>query len=247
MPEPTGGIDVLVARMEADGAGLTDARRFFHATYLRTLRAVAEEVRRGGFLDPQWVARWDVAFGQFYLDALDLDQRHGAVPGPWRVAFDGARGQPGAPPLRHVLVGMNAHINYDLPQALLAVITPEDFDDPRVVRSRQRDHQHVDTVLQARVGAEAAELTALSKVTLLDRALRPANQAASRRLLAEARGKVWRNAAVLDRARRDGDPAYAASLSVLETLCTERVRDLTRPGFVLLRLARRGFGVLLPS
>jgi hypothetical protein len=30
-------------------------------------------------------------------------------------------------------------------------------------------------------------------------------------------------------------------------LCAGRVRDLTAPGQVLLRLARRGFGVLLPG
>ena len=29
---------------------------------------------------------------------------------------------------------MNAHINYDLPQALVAVITAEQFDDPELVR-----------------------------------------------------------------------------------------------------------------
>lgn len=245
MGEHSDGLDALVARMESDLAELVDARRFFHATYLRTTRAVAEEIGRGGFLDEEWVERWDVAFARLYLDALDADRRGDAVSGPWRVAFDATRQQPDAQPLRHVLLGMNAHINYDLPQALLAVITPEDFDQPEVVRSRQQDHRHVDTVLQARVGAEDSELNAVSKVTVVDRALRPANRVASRRFLAEAREKVWRNASVLDRARRRGDEAYVASLAVLETLCEERVRDLTQPGFVLLRLARRGFGVLL--
>ena len=169
------------------------------------------------------------------------------MPGPWRIAFDAAHDQPDLPPLRHVLFGLNAHINYDLPQALLAVIPPADFDDPAVRRSRENDHQHVDVVLQARVGAEDAELNAISRVTLLDRLLRPANRAASRRFLAEARRKVWRNAAVLDRARRVGAEPYAATLAVLETLCADRVRDLTGPGPVLLSLARKGFGVVLPA
>jgi hypothetical protein len=102
-------------------------------------------------------------------------------------------------------------------------------------------------VLQARVGAEDDELNAISTVTLLDRLLRPANRAASRRFLAEARAKVWRNAVVLDRARRTGSEIYAAALAVLEERSTQRVRDLTRPGQVLINLARNGFGVLLPS
>lgn len=240
-------IDVVIASMEAESATLVDARRHFHETYLRTTAAVGEEIGRGGFLDPQWVTRWDVAFAQLYLDALAADRRAGALPGPWRVAFDAARRQSEAPPLRHVLFGLNAHINYDLPQALVAVITPEEFDDPDVVRSRQQDHRHVDSVLQARVGAEDVELNAISRVTLLDRALRPANRVASRRFLAEARAKVWRNAATLDRARSAGDRAYTAQLALLEGLCAERVSDLARPGPVLLRLARRGFGVELPA
>ena len=43
---------------------------------------------------------------------------------PWRLAFDAPAELPA---LRHVLLGINAHVNYDLPQALLAVISDEDF------------------------------------------------------------------------------------------------------------------------
>ncbi len=240
-------IAALIARMRADLDELDDARRFFHATYLRTTLAVAAEIDRGGFADNAWASRWDVAFAELYVNALDADRRGDTVSGPWRVAFDAARNQPDLPPLRHVLFGLNAHINYDLPQALLAVISPADFDNADVLRSRQADHRHVDVVLQARVGAEDEELNAISTVTLLDRLLRPANRAATRRFLAEARAKVWRNAAVLDQARRNGPTRYVSELAVLEDRSTTRVRDLTRPGPVLIGLARKGFGVLIPG
>ena len=149
-------IPALVERMVADLDRLPagDARRFFHSTYLRTTRAVADEIDQGGFLDGAWLERWDIAFAQLYLDALDADLRGDPVPAPWRIAFDVARDRPALPPLRHILLGMNAHINYDLPQALIAVIAPADFDDPAIRRSRAADHTHVDTVLLARVGAE---------------------------------------------------------------------------------------------
>jgi len=241
-------IEELLTRMAADLARLSaagDARRFFHATYQRTTEAVADEIVRGGFADPDWVRRWDLAFASLYIDALDADQRGDKVSGPWRVAFDAADRRPDLPPLRHVLFGINAHINYDLPQALIEVIGPGDFDNPTVLRGREADHQRVDSVLRARVDAEDAELGAVSRVTILDRLLRPANQAASRRFLGEARAKVWRNAVVLDRARRVGPARYAAVLAELEALCADRVRDLTAPGPVLLTLARRGFGVLV--
>jgi hypothetical protein len=43
-----------------------------------------------------------------------------------------------------VFAELNAHINYDLPQALIAVITPEEFDDAVLLERREADHRHVD-------------------------------------------------------------------------------------------------------
>ena len=148
-----GGLDDLLTRMHEDLTWLTgrgDARRFFHATYLRTTQAVGDEIARGGFADPDWVRRWDLAFAAYYLDALDADRRGDPVSGPWRVAFDAALDRPDLPPLRHVLFGLNAHINDDLPQALLDVIAAADSADGNVLRRREDDHRHVDAVLQAR-------------------------------------------------------------------------------------------------
>jgi len=133
-------IDALTERMASmlgpmEEAG--DARRFFHATYLRTTRAVRDALRARLFSDPEWVERWDVAFADLYLDALSTDAEGGAVSRPWAVAIRAAREQPSAPALRHVLLGMNAHINYDLPQALLAVISGAEFADPAVIARRR--------------------------------------------------------------------------------------------------------------
>jgi Family of unknown function (DUF5995) len=242
---PDDAVTALIARMRSDLDELHDARRYFHATYLRTTEAVAAEIDRGGFSDNAWVSRWDLRFAELYVDALHADQTGGPVSRPWRVAFDTACNRPELPPLRHVLFGINAHINYDLPQALIAVISSAEFDNPEILRKRQADHQHIDAVLQSRVGAEDDELTAVSRVTLLDRLLRPANRAASRRFLAEAREKVWRNAAALDRSRRAGEAQYGSAIAELEDLSAARLEDLTRPGPVLLRLARNGFGVRL--
>jgi len=254
-PTPTprhgyGQLTALVTRMREDLRAMTeagDARRFFHGTYLRTTEAVAAEIARGGFQDGEWLERWDIVFADLYLRALDADRDGGDVPAPWRVAFDTARDRPDLPPLQHVLFGINAHINYDLPQALIAVISPADFDNPELLASRSADHRRLDTVLSSRVGAEDAELSAVSRVTLLDRLMRPANRAASRRFLAESREKVWRNAVVLDRARREADERYRQVLAELEKLSADRVADLAAPGLILLKLARRGFGVLLPT
>ena len=241
-------IDELIGRMAAlleplKAAG--DQRQYFHATYQRTTVAVAEELKRGGFADPEWVERWDVVFADLYLDALGAALAGREPTRPWAIAF----GAPaGLPALRHVLLGMNAHINFDLPQALVAVITDEQFDDPALLVRREADHKAIDTVLASRVAAEDDELTAISgSGTLLDRLLRPLNRLGTQRFLREAREKVWANAIALSQARRQGPDAYAAVLAQLEELSAAKVAALMAPGQVVLKLAARGFGVRLPQ
>jgi hypothetical protein len=241
-------IDELIARMavllEPLQAG-GDQRRYFHATYQRTTIAVAEEIRRGGFADPGWVERWDIAFADLYLDALETALAGRRPSRPWEIAF----GAPaGLPPLRHVLLGMNAHINYDLPQALVAVISDAEFGDAALVARREADHRAIDGVLAARVGAEGDELARLSgPPPLLDRLLEPVSRLGTRRFLREARAKVWANAVALNQARGRGPGAYAARLAQLEELSAAKVTELQAPGQILLKLAVSGFGVRLPG
>jgi len=248
--EASAGIGALVQRMEGLLAPLEasgDPARYFLATYLRTTRAVAEELAGAGFRDPAWVERWDVAFADLYLDAVTDAQAGRRPPKPWAVAF-GARDRADLPPLRHVLLGMNAHINYDLAQSLLAVISEPEFDDPALLADRRADHEHIDQVLVARVGAEDTELESLSGPrSRTDRLLQPLNRLATKRFLRESRAKVWANARLLDTARRAGPDAYRARLTQLEQLAAARVADLMAPGQVVLKLAVKGFGVRLPD
>jgi hypothetical protein len=233
-------MEALLALLEADG----DPARFFLATYLRTTQAVRTAVGDGLFEDPSWVAEWDVDFAGCYLDALETYRRDPATaPAPWRQAF-GAWST--LRPEGHVLLGVNAHINFDLPQSLVRVIPGEQFADPVALARRERDHERIDGVLAARVAAEDVELQRVGdRRTVLDRLLAPLNHAASRLFLREARRKVWANTAVLHRARLAGDGEYTRRLAELEALSAARVADLLRPGPVLLRLAVHGFGVSL--
>jgi hypothetical protein len=237
-------MDTLLQPMLAAG----DDRQHFLATYMRTTLAVKHELERGAFVDDGWTERWDIAFADLYLEALDEWNTKGSAPGPWRIAFQAANVSPRVPPLRHLLLGMNAHINYDLPQALIQVITDQEFDDPALVARRSRDHEHIDAILSSRVAAEDGELRKSEQPgdrTLLDHLLTPFNRAASKRFLKEARAKVWRNAQALSLARRQGLEQLSGRLRELEALSAERVADLRRPGQVLLRLTHDGFGVVL--
>jgi hypothetical protein len=238
-------VESVVGTMQARLDGLAPAHahlREFLGTYHRTTLAVGQAVDEALFEDPEWVEGWDVAFAELYLDALDAFLAGGTPSRPWRLAFDAP---PGLPPLRHVLLGINAHVNYDLPQALLAVISDEDFADPELMASRRRDHERIDGVLASRVAAEDAELGMQGR-TLTDRVLQPLNRLSSRRFLREARMKVWQNTEALQAARLAGPAAYDVRLGELEVLSAARIADLLAPGQVLLRLAVAGFGVVLP-
>jgi hypothetical protein len=67
MAELIARMTVMLEPLQARG----DQRQFFHATYLRTTIAVARDIERGGFIDADWVEKWDIAFAGLYLDALE--------------------------------------------------------------------------------------------------------------------------------------------------------------------------------
>lgn len=237
-----GRMEALLAPLEESG----DPKRHFLGTYLRTTRAVADELATGDFLDTAWVERWDVVFADLYLDALGDWNRGEAPAEPWRVAFAAAR-DPDLPVLRHVLLGMNAHINYDLPLSLLGVISDAGFADPEILARRNRDHTHIDKVLLRRVGAEDEAITAAhGGKNLYERLKAPLERRATGYFLREARRKVWANTLALAAARARGDAAGFERLRAeLARLSAAKLNQLTRAREVLLYLYVRGFGVLL--
>jgi len=239
-------VTAVVAVMQSRLDALTPEQehlREFLGTYLRTTLAVGKAVDDGLFEDSEWVEQWDVAFAELYLAALDAHLRGAVPPRPWRLAFDAPADLPA---LRLVLLGINAHVNYDLPQALLAVIDDDDFADTGLMKRRRRDHERIDGVLAGRVAAEDDELAARAARARRDRVLQPLNRLASKRFLRESRTKVWHNTVELQVARLAGPTAYDARLAELEVLSAARIADLLAPGQVLLRLAVAGFGVVLP-
>ena len=115
-------IDGVVERLRALEAALPerDGVRAFTSLYLAVTEAVDERVRPGTFADAPFTRWLDVVFANLYLRALRAD-----VLGPkrppraWAALFE-ARSRRGVAPIQFALAGMNAHINRDLPLALVA-------------------------------------------------------------------------------------------------------------------------------
>lgn len=118
----------------------------FALTYLRT----TEEFRRteqgdpGFFSDVPWINHEDAIFADFYFRAYDNWQggNTSAVPQAWQTAFE-ASASPNVTAAGDMLLGMNAHINRDLPYTLAAVglVKPD-------TTTRKHDHDLVNYFLE---------------------------------------------------------------------------------------------------
>ena len=107
--------------------GIIDSQRdlgsplaFFPAVYRATTARVRAGIQSGSFVDGDRMERLATTFANRYLAALDDFSLGGcASPRAWQVAFEAARREH-TMILQHVLLGMNAHINFDLPLAVIA-------------------------------------------------------------------------------------------------------------------------------
>jgi hypothetical protein len=112
-----------------------DRRGVFTSAYLSMTKEIEGSVGEHQYKDGEWVSRYAVSFANLYRSAFvsfeegDLD----AVPKPWRMSFEASSAGRGLL-LQDLLLGINAHINHDLPIALVDVTI-----DPN---REQRRHDH---------------------------------------------------------------------------------------------------------
>jgi uncharacterized protein DUF5995 len=98
-----------------DGDGL----KWFNWLYLQVTKAVETRVASGGFSDPAWLAELDVQFARLYLGALEASLSGKPAPDCWQTLF-ACRSQTRVARIQFALAGINAHINHDLPEAIVA-------------------------------------------------------------------------------------------------------------------------------
>ena len=125
--------------------------------YLRTTQTYKwARDQAGYFIDPAWVNHEDAVFANYYFSAYDSwaggDRSH--VPAAWLTALDSARDHT-VTSSGDLLLGMNAHINRDLPLVLAAIGTTAPDGT-----SHRPDHDKVDEFLRAVLPPLIAELAA---------------------------------------------------------------------------------------
>ncbi|MCB9535767.1 MAG: hypothetical protein H6704_05815 [Myxococcales bacterium] len=187
----------------------------FAFTYLVTTETYRDFVRDPAFFtDNAFVNNQDRLFANFYFQAHDAWAAGDVarVPPAWRVAFRAAE-QGAVKGMGNVLLGMNAHIQRDLPFVLYAIgLTKPDG------ATRKTDHDRVNLILRAaadRLLDEAAERydPSLASGDLPGTAL---DATALNLTLQAMREAAWRNAEALALA-----PDGAARLLVARSIEAE--------------------------
>lgn len=108
----------------------------FGRAYLRMTLEVIAQIASGCFEDPGWVRSFVVSFAEAYAHAMRAGS--GAA-SPWRLAF-GEAASDRRRVLRHLVLGINAHMAYDLAVVVRDVAGAE-------AERRRRDYFALDPLL----------------------------------------------------------------------------------------------------
>jgi hypothetical protein len=121
----------IITRLEAiitECAAANDRAGYFAVLYHRVTKEVAASIARGEFEDGARMEQLDVNFANHYIRAYEQWRAGRAPVASWRLAFEAAADRLPLV-LQHLLLGMNAHINFDLGLASLETMKGCDLED----------------------------------------------------------------------------------------------------------------------
>ena len=205
----------------SDGDGL----KWFNWLYLQVTTAVEARIAGGGFADPAWLAELDVQFAQLYFSALGASLSNAPCPGCWQVLFQ-CRSRISIARLQFAMAGINAHINHDLPQALVATDAVRG-EVPGHASPQYRDYTALNSTFDDLI--EAAKRTL--QVRLLGEVLPPVSRLEDTVAgwnVSVAREHAWNNSELLWKLR-EAPPLAACFIQTLDGLTTVAGKALLVP------------------
>lgn len=148
MPAPV-TVAQVVARLREIDRGLPgdDGVAVFNRVYLTVTERILARLEAAPVPDPVWsdpamIADLDVRFALLWLAAYDDDVAGRRTSRCWAPLFESRRGGRRWP-IQYALAGMNAHIEHDLPLAVVATCSARGLEPDRI----HRDYEAVNTVL----------------------------------------------------------------------------------------------------
>ncbi len=203
----------VVERLRAIEGALdpSDGAAVFDTMYLHVTERVASVLGSGtAFEDPGMMAELDVRFAGLWLAAYDAAAAGRPVPSAWAPLFE-QRGARGLWPIQYALAGMNAHIENDLPLAVVATCRARGVAPSHP--SVRRDYEAVNAIL-ASVEADIRRAFLSEVERQVDEAVGPLVHLVSAWNIDKARDLAWVTVEVLWAMRETGPlfTRYAATV-----------------------------------
>ena len=193
--EPVTSVAEAIARMEAIVAATPadDGLACFNRMYLAVTQTVNSELSQGFFADPGFMTTLDVVFANFYFAAAGAASEPATVPLAWRPLVE-RRASAGIEPIQFALAGMNAHINHDLPVAV--VTTCAELGTEPAAGPHFADFQKVDQLLDAAEQSVRQSFESRPELAV-DRHLQAVDNLVACWSINSARDLAWQNSLVL--------------------------------------------------
>jgi hypothetical protein len=192
--------DAVVAQMESliqRWEDSSDQRAIFLKCYLMMTSNMRVAIQQGEFRDPRWVDQLIDHFAGYYFVALEAyEQDPASAPPVWQLAHQAAQ-DPGLVALQKLLLGVNAHINYDLVLTLVDVLRPEWIELADAQRAaRYADHCRVNEVIGYTIDAVQDQVLepAMPVMDIIDKLFGPFDEKLISSMLGHWRENVWRHA-----------------------------------------------------
>jgi len=163
---------------------------YFTILYHNVTVAVRDAIVEKRFEDNARMEKLDVIFANLYFDAYQGYLNNRPIAACWQFAFESTMMfRPTI--LQHILAGMNAHINYDLSQAVIACANEE-------ITPLKNDFMLVNTILSEQVDAVQDTLANIwPLMKLLDWVAGRTDEAVIDFSMFKAREAAWENACKL--------------------------------------------------
>lgn len=183
----------LIERWEA----ASDKRSIFLGCYRLMTQNMLAAIEQNEFLDSAWINVLLDHFAGYYFVALKEYERNPvSAPRVWRLAHDTALAQDRLI-VQDLLLGINAHINYDLVLTLVDLLESEwDLLNEEQRSARYRDYCHVNDVIHSTIDAVQDQILdpEMHLMEFIDKVFGSTDERMVYHLLSHWREAVWENA-----------------------------------------------------
>jgi len=174
-----------------------DRRSIFLGCYAMMTGNMLDALDTSRFADDAWVARLLARFAQYYFEALESYEMHQPeTPHVWQLAHDTAQHEH-VMTVQHLLIGVNAHINFDLVFAVAELLSPE-WDTLTAEQRAQRraDYDLVNAIIGETIDRVQDQILEVRSpwLDIIDKLLGPVDEWLISEVISHWRDDVWQNA-----------------------------------------------------